>query len=241
MAYIIDGAVILIFVLCLVIGTKRGFIKTMSKFVAFVVAAVLAGLLASPVAGFVFDSVLAPKVQSTIADGIASSTTSVASGIDEAVQGLPGFMQNLLNNNGITGQTMIDRVGGSAASATAQAESITTRVIRPLTLSLLQAVAFLLLFLVLMVVVLLVLKVLDKVFKLPGLKQLNKALGFVAGILSGILWVLLAVSLVQVFSATNAFGVFSPAVLGQTFVTKWVAGLNPLSGLLRDVIILASK
>ena len=55
LTWILDLALVLIFVLCVCIGRKRGFIKTMTGVLAFFAAAAVAFLLHKSVANVVYD------------------------------------------------------------------------------------------------------------------------------------------------------------------------------------------
>ena len=55
MAYLLDLAVILFFVLSIVIGCKRGVVKALSRLAGIVAAVVLAFLFCGPLASLTFD------------------------------------------------------------------------------------------------------------------------------------------------------------------------------------------
>ena len=70
--------------------------------------------------------------------------------------------------------------------------------------------------------------------KLPVLKQLNKTGGVLAGIVSGLLWVLFAVAVLQVVAAVSGpEAVLHTALLQKTYVVRFVMTVSPLSQLLQ--------
>lgn len=237
MAYLLDGIIILLFVLAIWLGHKRGFIKTVTGVVAFIAAVVVATLLSGPVAQMVYDSAVEPTVVETIGEYTADATGSLESGVDEALSSMPGFVTNLLANGGITsGADVLAKVTDTADTA-ALAQNITDQVVEPLVVPLLKMIATLLLFILAYILASILLRVLNVVAKLPLLKQVNKSLGVVAGILSGALWVLFAVSVLQVVAAVaDADFVINQALLADTLLTNWLIGINPLGGMLGEIV-----
>lgn len=81
MAYILDIAVILIFVLAIFIGYRRGFVKSIIRLVGCLLALVIAGTLSGTIAGGIYDGFLAGKVKEQIVTHIpAADTASIKTG-----------------------------------------------------------------------------------------------------------------------------------------------------------------
>lgn len=230
MAYIIDGVVILIFLLAIVIGSKRGFIKTMSGVLSFAAALVVAMLLKGAVAELVYNLAVEPPLLASLEEQLAGVGTEIQN-LENAFNSLPGLVKNLLVQVGVQDvdsltQTMKLGADGSLAQSIAD-------VVRSVVMPVLEAVCMLVLFILAHIVASLLLRVLDVLAKLPLLKQVNKSLGAVAGIISGVLWVLLAVSVVQIVAALgSADSAINMAVLNDTILTNWLVSVNPLSAAL---------
>lgn len=150
MSTLLDGLMILLFVLCVISGWKRGFIKVASGLIALVTATVVSSLLT-------------PAVKPVI----ARYATELA----------------------------------------------------PPLLDLLCSMA---LFLAVYVVALLLLAWLDFIAKLPLLRQVNQLLGLVAGVLSGVLWVLFAMGVVTALVLLEWIPSLTPAVLEETQLFSWI-------------------
>lgn len=239
MAYLLDGAIILVFVLAIWIGYKRGFVKTVAGLVAFLVAALLALLLSGPIAQAIYDSSVDPAVTSTINRYLEAGNATLEEGVDQALEVLPDYVTNALANTGVqSGADVVEKLSGTDESVPV-AQRISEGVVAPVVLPLLKTICMLLLFLVVYIVATIVLKVLNVVAKLPLLKQLNQGLGLVAGAVSGALWVLVIVSVLQVLAAAGAAdGVINQALLDETTVVNWLIGINPASSVLQDVMTL---
>ena len=235
MKYLLDAVVILIFLLCVFIGRKRGFIKTVAGIVAFLAALAVSMLLSGPVAGLVYDKAVEPSIVETVDTKLEETKGTAIEQLDNAYQSLPNMVKNLLAQAGVT-----DVNGLSDRLPTDGAETIghsVNAVVEPLLLPLIKALCSLVLFFIAYIAASIVLRVLNIIAKLPLLKQLNKTLGLVGGIVSGALWALLAVTVIQVIAATgSADSTITLQTVSETVVVNWVAGINPLGGALSEVL-----
>ena len=234
MNYLLDAVVILIFLLCVFIGRKRGFIKTVAGIVAFLAALAVSMLLSGPVAGLVYDKAEEPSIVETVDTKLEETKGTAIEQLDNAYQSLPNMVKNLLAQAGVT-----DVNGLSDRLPTDGAETIghsVNAVVEPLLLPLIKALCSLVLFFIAYIAASIVLRVLNIIAKLPLLKQLNKTLGLVGGIVSGALWALLAVTVIQVIAATgSADSTITLQTVSETVVVNWVAGITPLAGALSEV------
>lgn len=236
MKYIIDGLLVLLFVLLIWVGHRRGFIKTVAGVVTFVAALVLASMLSGPVSGFVYDTFVEKSVVTTLTEHVGESSPA-ADTLDSALASLPAFVTNRLAVNGLdSGAAILGHISGTAEGETV-AQSIAGQVIEPVVLPLLKALSMMLLFLILLIALTLVFKMFDLVAKLPLLKQLNKGLGFVAGVAQGALWVLLVATVLQLVAEVGWLDFLTPALLKETVVLRWLNTVNPLTSALRELIV----
>ena len=102
MAYMLDIAVILILLLAVYIGYRRGFVKAVIKLVGCVLAVVIASVASLPLASGIFDAFAGDKLQEVIASQMTSTdTAAVAAGIEAALDKLPGPVLNALEAYGL--------------------------------------------------------------------------------------------------------------------------------------------
>ena len=104
-------------------------------------------------------------------------------------------------------------------------ERVITDVIEPTATALLRMIAMLLLFLLTSFLVSLLLKVVDKVFKLPLLKGVNRTLGFIPGVLNGVVSVLLAVAIIQILCSLGVL--ITPEQIAGTAILSRLTAINP--------------
>ncbi len=240
MAYILDGAVILIFILAIFIGYKRGFVKAAIRLVGCILAAVIAGVLSPVIAGGIFDTFASDKLQQTISSGMTTTdASSAAEGIEKALESLPAPVLNALEACGLSSPTQIvenvkDSLNGTAD---ALAETVVTKVLRPVAVALLQALCFFILFILLMIVVGILAGLVNKVFKLPLLKQMNGGLGAVVGAAEGLVLLFVAVTVVQLAAASSGTdALITQKDIDDSFVVSRMAELNPLTGPIQSIL-----
>lgn len=235
MTYVFDGIILVLFALLVWLGHRRGFIKTVSGVVAFAAALILSSMLAGPVSGFAYDAFVEPAVLDTLTEQIGEGSPA-AGQIDAALEKFPAFITNRLSANGMdSGAAVLGNLSGAGEGETA-AESIARQVVEPVALPLMKSLSMLLLFLILLVVITILLKAVDLVAKLPLLKQLNKSLGVVAGILLGALWAFFGVTVLQLVANVGWFDFLTPAVLEETILIRWLDSINPMTAALREII-----
>ena len=242
MAYLLDGAILLVFILAIFIGYKRGFVKTLAGLIAFAAAALVAFLLSGPVSQFIYNSSIEGSVVSTITQHLEAEGGSLEAGVDKALETLPTFITNALANAGIqSGADVNDWLTGTDAELSL-AQRVADQVVEPVVLPLLRVLCLLVLFILVYIVASILLRVLDVVAKLPVLKQLNEVLGVAAGAVSGALWVLLLVSLLQLIASIGgADGTITPALLQETIFVNWLIRINPASSVLQEVMTLVGE
>ena len=241
MAYILDIAVILIFVLAIFIGYRRGFVKSIIRLVGCLLALVIAGTLSGASKTFtVKKGFLAGKVKEQIVTHIpAADTASIKTGLHDAIEQMPGFVKNALDAYDLgSPDAIVDSLGDTlSGNVDAVAQTISDKVIRPVAVLLLQMVCFFVLFIILIIVVGILAAVINKAFKLPGLKQMNGALGAIFGAVEGLLWVLVAVTVIQLVATSSAGdSLLSAKNLHDSLLVSKIADVNPIISAMDSVI-----
>ena len=228
MKYLLDIVVILIFLLCVAIGRKRGFIKTVAGVVALVVALAVSAMFNAPVAEYIYNKTIEPAILSTVSEKVEQIEGSAKEQVENVYEGLSPLVKNMLAQTGI--ESADDLALSLPLETDAPIPETVAALIYPVLLPLVKAICSLLLFLVAYIVASIVLRVLNVVAKLPILKQVNKTLGLIGGIVSGVLWVLVAVTVIQIIAAMGtADGAVTLQTVQDTLLVDWIADVNPLS------------
>lgn len=227
MKYLVDGLLVLLFALCVYIGWRRGFIKTVSVLIALVVALLVSTTFAGPIANWVYSGKVEPAVAATLEEQFATEILPESGEIDVALEKLPAFVTGLLEAGEVgDGEAILGKVDTLAAGETA-AQAIMDKVITPIVLPLLEMLCSTVLFVLVYFAAMIVLRLLDLVAKLPVLKQLNGLLGVVAGVLTGAVWVVFAARILFTLAWMGVAAWLTPAVMEETWLASFANGLLP--------------
>lgn len=227
MAYILDGILILLLVVAIATGYHRGFIRSIVQLVGLIAAVVVAFSLSASLSEWIFDGFVSEPLQETIVTALEENVSSTAAEqLDNVVDALPDFIANAVNADAAAQQTLDNLTNQVNASAPTLAKSVVTDVVRPLAIALLRFVLFILLFVVLMVVVKLLTKIIKPLTKLPVIRQADGLLGAVVGAVKGVLFVIVAATVMQLLIT---YGVLAADAAENSLVTKWVLANNPIA------------
>lgn len=231
MEYILDGVIVLIVLGGLVIGYRHGFVWTVVKLVGCVVALVMAAYLSQTVAESVFDNFMQEKLEASIAGQLPDTQSgSMKADIRRALDSLPDSVKNVMNNAGWIDQAM-NEIDDSAAYKPADvSHTLASYVVRPIAVSLLGVIAFLVLFLLFMVAISLLARLVGKLLRLPVLRQVDGILGAVLGTVEGIVVALVVVSVLQIAAASASNDAWlTQKDIDETILVSRMAQWNPLT------------
>ncbi|MBP3389501.1 MAG: CvpA family protein, partial [Clostridia bacterium] len=155
MAYVLDLLVILVFGLMVFIGYKRGVVKSLARLIGLIAAVVVAITFSGPVANAVYDGAVGPAIEEAVAakidEGEDATSIELRSGVESVLEALPTPLLNLMKNNHIgTVDEIMAKVEDSEGldklfNAGELAETLTEKVVRPVAVTILRLLAFLLL------------------------------------------------------------------------------------------------
>lgn len=238
MAYVLDLLVILVVAFCIWSGWRKGFVKTLGRLLAFVLALLVALLLSGPLAESLYDGTVAPEVEETLTTHLVDdSTRDMTAKADNALDALPGYIRNLLGNGGVTdGASLMEQVDPTAPAA-AIAHEVQTTVVRPLVVPLMEMLLAFVLFSVTSLLGSLLVRLLDKFCRLPLLRSLNRGLGLIPGAINGVLWALILACVAQVLAVTGTSdSLITPTVLADTTLLEWLVSINPFGDVVTSIL-----
>ena len=219
MGILLDIGFVIIILLCVVFGYKKGFFKSIAGFIGAVIAMFLAWVLAGLIANALYQGVFREKLIDNISsvlsnDALASFPEKAA----QVVANLPGFLSNTLNNQGITSSQIeqsLQAAGSNAAPATAD-------LISPAVIWLLQLLLTVILFFILVILVRLVIKLIGN--------QVDGILGGLFGIFKGVVYIFLACILLQLLMPVigNSSEPMKQ-VLDNSFIYQFIFYNNPIT------------
>lgn len=230
MNLILDLVVVLLFVLCAVLGFRKGALATLLSLVGGIAALAGAFFLAAPIGTFLSQSVVAPAMTAPVVaklseiTGIsADSSASLAS----VLQNPPAELNKFLSLFGTNAQTVLD-------GAEQGLEPVAKAIVTPVADMLSFAIAFFILLSIFLVVVRLLIYLARRFNAIPVLGGANRVLGLVLGALKGLVfaWVFCAVFylvLPYFQSSENAF--FAAVDAEKTYIFRFLHDFNPVTAL----------
>lgn len=234
MAYILDIAVILILILSVWLGYRRGLVRAIITLIGCVLAVWLSSMLSPMIATGVFNTFFREDLQQTVSAQVrGTDVAALESGVRTVLEELPKPIRNFLEAYGFGSPAEIAaKLGERVDGETAVADILMENLVEPVAETMLTAGFFFLVFLLLMIVVRLIASMINRVFHLPVLRQLNGLGGAVIGAVEGCLLVLVVVTLVQLAAyGTGSDAFVTSEDIDSSHLFSIVAENNPvLSG-----------
>ena len=225
MPWILDGAVLVVLVLYIGMGIRRGAVRTIVEFAGFFAALVAAAVVSNAVTGPLFQSMIRPAVM----DAMSSALENISAGSGDPLEALTAKMPDFAVRyfeSGVLKEKLEQALMLSSAEG---AQILTDGVIAPVVQMLLRGLIAIGTFIAAMLLIRVIAGALDLVAKLPVLCQLNKGLGAVCGAAKGLVAVFLLVTAVTVllpFLPGN--DLITTGHIEESMIFQRVAEINPL-------------
>lgn len=217
MRYILDIIFAAVFVLCIFTGYKRGFVKSLTDLVSNLIAVLAARIISVKLAPGIFSAYFEESIYGTIKEKIAPVGDGITQQAQEALSVIPdGF----LSVAGIDKSEVIGSLSEQVNSGGADvADALMTNIFLPIGTFILRIIIFVIAFVLCLLVMKLISMVLNKLAKLPVLKQANKAFGFVFGAVKGIIIVAVLCIICQIAAGFIGNETFVSAVSNSLLVS----------------------
>lgn len=226
----LDLVILIVFVLFILLGVHRGFVRSAAHFLGSVIAAALASALGGMLAQWVFQTMFRDALIERVNESIVSlGLNNVSAAMENVLSSLPDFIRRALEGAGVTAATL----EGTLAGKTGQAAELVADSLAPVFIGFLKVLAVLVLFLLFMMAVRVLADMLGKIFYLPGLRQLNGLLGGVFGFLLAFVSVWIVISAIQVFTPmlTAEMQADLETMLDRSILAGFIVRMNPLASM----------
>ncbi|MBQ3150527.1 MAG: CvpA family protein [Clostridia bacterium] len=203
---IIDIILIALFLITVITSAARGFVRSITGILAWLLAGVLAIGFCTTVSETVYEAFLKEKVTVAIDErvnefGDAAELVTITSGIIEEI---PEFVINAASSVGIDTDILKEEAKTFSVDERGVVVSIEENIVAPVAQAALKAICFVLIFLLLSAILSVLLRPIAKIAKkLPLIKQVNTLLGGGLGILKA---AVLVIVLSVVFRMISGFG-----------------------------------
>ena len=222
MNYVLDILVVAIVLICVLISSKKGFVRTLISAVGFVAAIILAVTLSGPISTSVANDYIKPAVEektASILSETAGNSLNTAAGT--LWEELPSFVVGAAASAGVTEESLGQSILESTANtAEGLASDITNKLFMPIVENLLKGIVMFLLFLILMILVSILSRVLNKLFSGKVFGKFNRTLGGVLGAVKGLVFAVIFCVLISVFVgfSENGFLSITQETINSTYI-----------------------
>lgn len=193
MSYVIDLILVAILILTAVFAAKKGFFATLFDLAGYVISLIAAKIVSSSVAVGIFSDYLEEPVRQRLTASLGDvAKTDYAAQIESAVSSIPESLTGIMQLIGIDREELIEKVSSTNLKGSDLVDGIMETIAVPVGTAIVRTVLFVALSVVLSLVIKIIVRLLDKVIKkLPAIRQVNSGLGFVLGVLKGIIVVVI--------------------------------------------------
>lgn len=221
----IDIAVIVFIVAVTLISAKKGFIKSLLNLSAYALAGIVAKILASPVAAYIYTNFLKVKVLDELSEILPSGSVSgeIGTVINSALASLPSFVSTLAAQFGITEGMLLN----SSVNEMLTVENIEAQYLGPIVSAVVSVIVLVILFILFAIVFRIIFSVVDKFLnsdKHKIIRTSNRVLGAVFGFIKSLVPAGLICALLNIAAPLVNNEAFYDMVT-DSFFCKFIAGI----------------
>lgn len=228
MGYILDIIFVCVLIISILIGFRRGFVKSAVKFLGAVIAICISSVLGGIFASWLYTAFFRTPFIDRVTETLEQASSGL--GLESVLMSLPDFLAKALEEAGVTQQTLQGMMSGQQR----QAAVTIVDAMSPALIGLLKILAVIVLFMLLMILVRSLANFADAVFELPILNVVNGLLGGVFGMLSAmiIIWLVIAVILIFLPMAGQGVQEIIYNYVQSSYFAKLFFNFNPVSAII---------
>ena len=224
---ILDIFVVILFVVCVYMGYKNGFVKMIMGIASFIASFVIARIFSPELSEFIYERYIKPtfvnKIIEDLTAVIGKSTENLD--INKLLTEGPREFEKIITSYGSNVDEVQTWVDNAADSGTAGINNfVANNLAEPLAKNISYFIAFAGIFFIVMILCGIITFVLNGIVKLPVLNLFNRLGGTLLGILYGTTWAYIIVFLVSLalpYCASQGWIASSSEVINNTTVFKW--------------------
>ena len=228
MYFIFDIIAVLIFVLTVVSCRSKGFFKSFFGTLKVVLAIVISYVFMPTVAYFYRTAFVEKTITDTVASriNVLAQKTMDGFNLEKLFADMPSEFADILSRYGANRESLAERFGGLASAADSSVNELAVSITGDIVHTVSDILAFATLFIGSMIILSIVIWLLGFITKLPVISSVDKALGLVFGIISGVILVWVYCNLVTF--GVDAISVVKPGILGSnvidnTYIVKYIS------------------
>lgn len=220
MSLIIDLVIIVSAIISVVLGVKRGFVKSVMSFASILLAVIAVYLFTAPTAAILNEKYIGKYLDEAVSEQITQILSAGVGKIDleKLIDERPDALEEIAKRFNVDLDSIAEYYSEKLADLTdAEAiNGISEHISSPAATAISQILAAIAIFVVTLIVLKLLSLVLDLIFKLPVLKTLNSILGLIFGIASALLSTYILANLA--FGLVGALGAINPELFNESAI-----------------------
>ncbi len=221
---VLDVAFVLTAVLMIREAYRRGFLQSIVQTAGYIAASVLAFWGSRALSEAIYQLFFRDRLRGSLEEALiaASDSGDFAGRLEQVMETLPEFLQNLLASAGMSAEALAGRLSGSVEESAAQLSNLLLETaVHPLLVMLLQGICFFLLFGAAMVLVRCLVKLLRGVRRIPLIGAVNALLGGAMGVIqAAVVWFVIAVAIDFLISLTGGFEWLNAGTVQESFLFR---------------------
>ncbi len=228
MYFILDLIAIILFLVVLVSCYRKGFLKSFLSSLKVLLSIILAYVFTPTVSFYIRTGFVEEKVTGIIGERISAMTIKTAEffNLKRLFEDMPEEFRKIISSFGADGDVLRERYGDMASATEESIEAMARTIAAPAVKIISNSIAFALLFIGIMLVITIVIHIVGLITHLPLIGGLDRALGFVLGIFTGVLVIVVFCNLS--YYAIKALNMVSPSrisenVIENTYVVRYLS------------------
>lgn len=227
MAYIIDIILIAVFAFIVAFAVKKGFAKIALNLAATVLSYITAYIFGKPAAELLYDKAVRAIIEKALAERIEkSSAGDILTQTKGIIEALPEGLMKLAEKIGFNATAAVESISNTDVSAKGISAAVTESVLKPMIVVLLTVLCSIIIFILASIIFGFLAKLINKVFKMPLVKNVNRFLGGVVGIIQGVIILFVICSAFYFFG--GLLGGKMAGYIDNSLIIKFINGINPI-------------
>ena len=222
MSLIFDIIIVAVCILSIILGAKKGFIKSIMGMCTLIAALFLAYAFTPTLSAYVHDTEIMGNVSESIGDTIKSlsRTDEGEYNLEKMFEDMPDAFRQILDRYNANESELAGTITPEANATESVVDSLASAIAAPVVSVISNVVSFLLIFVAAVIVLKLLTLLLDLIFQLPVLKTANTMLGVLIGIVAALFWAWVLCPLSIAF--IHAMSSISPDLFNESVIENSV-------------------
>jgi len=231
MNLIFDGVILTAVILSVVLGTKRGFIKSVMGVCTLIAALFVAYAFSPLLSDYIERQPIIRSVSESITETIKSLSADNQGTYDlqRLFDDMPDAFRQIIDRYDADEKVLSEAVQPAPGADASRIDVLSELIAGPVTRAVSGVLAFLGLFVATVIVLKILTWLLDLIFRLPVLKTANTMLGFLFGAVAAIMWAWvlssLSVTLIGAMSSISP-DLFSKSLIDNTVLLKFFSTVH---------------